>query len=156
MPKTKALVKTPRDIRSEEWYEVMIDESVAILTERGYNIKVELIHLKWELGNRIFKEKGNFERFGYGKKIVETVARDLNVSRTELFYCIQFAEKYPELSTIMDSWGKDMNWTKIKRDYLPKAGGGSEPKHYMTCILDKENRIIWIKEEYKNYKIKYK
>ena len=155
---TKKIVKAEvlKDIRAEEWYDVMIDESKSILTERGYNIKVELIHLKWELGNRVFKEKGNFERFGYGKKIVETVAGDLNISRTELFYCIQFAEKYPELSTIMDSFGKDLNWSTIKRDHLPNDGSRSEPKHYMTCILDKEKKIIWIKEEYKDYKIKYK
>jgi len=154
---TKEIVKKAQDVKGQEWYDVMIEESAAILTERGYNIKVELIHLKWELGNRVFKEKGNFERFGYGKKIVETVAGDLNISRTELFYCIQFAEKYPELSTIMDSFGKEESWSSIKRDHLPKSGGdGKDSKHYMTCILDKEKKIIWIKEEYKDYKIKYK
>jgi len=155
---TKKIVKKEflKDLRNEEWYYTMIDESKAIIVERRYNAAIEMIQGKWELGKRILDERGNFERFGYGKKVVETVAKDLNVSRTELFYCLQFVEKYPELSVVLDSLGKNMSWTKIKKEKLPEKNKEKDTKHYMTCIIDKDDKIIWIKEEYKDFKIKYK
>lgn len=148
--------KVSGNIKDQDWYIAMIEESTAILSERGYNIRMDLIQLKWDIGNRIIQERGNFKRFGYGEKMVETVAQDINISRTELFYCIQFAKKYPELSTIMDNFGKDITWTTIKEDHLPESSNKGEQKHYMTCLLDKEEKIIWIKEKYRDYKIKYK
>jgi hypothetical protein len=39
----------------------------------------------------------------YGSKQIENLAKDLRISRGELFRCIQFARQYPELSDISDN-----------------------------------------------------
>jgi hypothetical protein len=51
----------------------------------------------------------------YGSKRIENLAKDLRISRGELFRCIQFARQYPELSDISDN----LTWYEIEHKLLP-------------------------------------
>jgi hypothetical protein len=45
----------------------------------------------------------------YGSKQIENLAKDLKVSRADLYFCIQFAKKYPEISNALEN----LTWREI-------------------------------------------
>ncbi|MCK4359123.1 MAG: hypothetical protein KAW92_10370 [Candidatus Cloacimonetes bacterium] len=83
-----------------------------------------LVKTKHEIGKRIIKDELKFKKAEYGSKRIENLAKDLDISRADLYFCIQFARKYPELSTVVD-----FSWQYIKRKLLP------EPKREKPVIL---------------------
>ncbi len=117
-------------LKSEEWYQNLIDDCKTIITERRFNACWEVIQCKWEIGD--------FKRVKiYGKKIVQGLAESLKVSERDVWYCIQFRKKYPDLNNLPE--GKAISWTKIVNEYLPKQKEQSEviplPKGKFDIIL---------------------
>jgi len=47
----------------------------------------------------------------YCSKRIENLAKDLDTSTRDLWYCIQFAKKYPELCTAVHN----LPWRKIRK-----------------------------------------
>ena len=78
-----------------------------------------MIEFKHQIGKRILRD---WERFGkpeYGSKRVENLAKDLEISSRDLWYCIQFARKYPELENSATPL-QNLSWRKIVNEYLPE------------------------------------
>lgn len=61
-------------------------------------------------GSNSFYCKGNL------KEIVQRVAQSLGISERDLWYCIQFRKKYPDLNNLPE--GKNITWHKIENRLL--------------------------------------
>jgi len=90
------------------WYQSLIDDLKNI--ER-----TSIVFGKHAIGKRILEDIGKLDRQEYGSKTVENIAQDLDASRTEIYRCIQFSKKYPELSHDMGQ----LSWYRITQELLP-------------------------------------
>lgn len=93
------------ELRQEpEWYNQLVLDLKKIQFET-------IVKGKWMIGKRILEEEGKPE---YGEETIEQIAKDLGVDRSELFRCIQFAQKVDDPSTFI---GK--SWDFIRKNILP-------------------------------------
>lgn len=127
------------ELRATDFYQSLLDDCKAVITEKMFNSRVEIIEGKWELGKRINEENEQMERVKiYGKRIIETLAEDLNVSTSNLWTCMQFYNRFPEktFSKVLENLpeGKDISWYLIMTKYLTKVP-----------ILEQERKIFHIK-----------
>jgi len=99
----------PDIVKEQKWYEKLIFD-LRILNFEG------IVRTKHAIGERILKDELKFERAKYGKKTIKNLADDLDISKTDLYDCINFAKKYPELS---DDVGK-FSWRYITHKLLPE------------------------------------
>ena len=116
------------DLINSEWFKHLVDELKTNIIERRYRIASELLELKWYIGDRILQDIGSFERSKvYGKQVVMLVSESLNCSERELYRCIQFRKKYPDLDNLPE--GKKISWHKIVNKYLSnKPTAGKDPE----------------------------
>ncbi|MDA2921092.1 hypothetical protein MYX76_16645 [Desulfobacterota bacterium AH_259_B03_O07] len=77
-------------VLKKEWYQILIDDCRAILTERIYNSRHELILGKGEIGERIYNDPNYKKETQSNKKINEQVAKDIGLSDRDIRRCIQF------------------------------------------------------------------
>jgi N6-adenosine-specific RNA methylase IME4 len=73
-----------------------------------------IVCTKHAIGKRILRDELKFNKPEYGSKRIENLAKDMEVSRADLYRCIQFAKAYPELSPV-----GDFSWRYIKNKLLP-------------------------------------
>ncbi|MCK4817389.1 hypothetical protein KA005_16585 [bacterium] len=107
-----------------DWYEVLVEECKAIITEAVFNSRWSLVDGYHRLGERIVTEQ-NFDRDEiYGKKIVSGLAESLGKSERTIWRAMQFYEKYPSLDTLPG--GKNISWNKIITQYLPEKSKEQE------------------------------
>lgn len=106
---------------NEEWYEHLIDDCKAIITEKFYAYNMELIELKHLIGERICTDS-NFKKLaGSRNATLKKIFADLGIGKTEGYACVALYEKYPKLSTLVDSSKeqKKLSWKLVKNNYLP-------------------------------------
>ena len=109
----------PITIKNEEWYEALVEECKAIITEAVFTSRWALVEGYWELGKRISEENKNFERNKiYGQKIVQGLAESLGIASRTIHYAIKAYEKYPEIGSMPE--GKNLTWNKLITLYLPE------------------------------------
>ena len=105
------------DARQEPWYELLVDDCKAIMTEGIFNSRWTLLETYHQLGERIVTDN-NFDRKEvYGKKIIAGLRESLRTSESTIWRAVQFYEKYPQLETVPE--GKNISWNKIITKYLP-------------------------------------
>ena len=121
------------EITTTEWYQTLVDDCQGIMAEAVFISRWALVEGYHNLGKRILEEHDNFERNKiYGEKIVQGLALSLNMSSRILWYAIQFAKKYPELSKVPE--GKNITWNKIITKYLPESKEKTEViSYYLEC-----------------------
>ena len=77
------------------------------------------------MGKRINEEELNFKRAGWGEKVVETIAEDLEMSAVHIWKCVQFYKKFElkEWDDVAEKLpkGKAVTWFSICQDVLPKG-----------------------------------
>jgi len=90
------------------WYDQLISDL------RKYEFE-GIVITKWRIGKRICKDFEKFGRPEYGSHKVEDIARDMEVSGTEIYKCIQFAKTYEEqdIQTL-----SEYSWRHIYRELL--------------------------------------
>jgi len=76
------------------WYEALIKD-IQKLEYQG------VVITKKAIGDRIVKDEKKFSKPRYGSKRIENIAKDLKISTTEIYNCIQLSKKWPELSDIV-------------------------------------------------------
>jgi N6-adenosine-specific RNA methylase IME4 len=82
------------------WYDRLV-EDIKDLEYTG------IVITKHAIGKRILQDELKFGKPEYGTKKIEGLAKDLDVSGREVYRCIQFARKYPEIDTVCQySWRK--------------------------------------------------
>ena len=117
------------ELITSEWFQALIEECKTTIIERRYRSATELLKMKWSLGDRILEDVGKFERAQiYGRQIIVTVSRALDCSEREIYRCIQFRKKYPEIDNLPE--GKAITWHKIVNIYLPDhpTATGKDPE----------------------------
>ena len=95
-------------IKINDWYSELIND----LRKLEF---IGIVLTKWNIGKRIIQDELKFNKPEYGSKRIENLAKDLNVGKTDLYQCIQFAELFPEFSAVAENW----SWEFIKRKKLP-------------------------------------
>ena len=110
-------------LQNSDWYTELIEECKAILSEGHFAANLEILKTKWELGRRVEEEQKNFSRAGYGRKVIEILAKELDIADSSLWKCIQFYKKFPEkkfdnvICQLGD--GKTPSWHKVCLEILP-------------------------------------
>ena len=124
----------------EEWYELLVDDCKAIITEAVFTSRWALVEGYHALGERI-KNDTEFEKFSKGNRLVcNTLANNIGISERTIYYAVQFYDKYPSLDVVPE--GKNISWHKIVNKYLPAPesiiapiGGKSKVVLYKGDIL---------------------
>ena len=98
-------------IESSNWYQLLINDLIET-KKKGLQTIIEIKHI---LGKRLLLDELKFERAEYGKKTIATLAKDVGISKQELYFCMAFVKKFPELSDVSDN----LTWHKIVHKYLP-------------------------------------
>ena len=82
-------------------------------------VNATMTMLYWEVGRRIRKEILHDQRAGYGRQIVESLARQLTLeygkgwSKRHLHHCLRFAEVLPDIQ-IVNALRTQLSWTHIR------------------------------------------
>ncbi len=115
----------------------LIDAVKAIKSQRGFNARVELINEKWEIGECIASDP-EYKKSAQGNgEIIDAVSEALEMSTSDVHYCIQFFTEYPDgVSTAMEKLGMDASWTKIKEECLgaEKEEKIKEPRYKLSEV----------------------
>jgi len=122
-------------------YDQLVEDCRAIITERVYNSRQELILGYGEVGERIYNDE-QYKKFGKGnQEFVERLFQDIGIGKTTGYRCLQFYEKFCKgkvLSSVAETFeeGKNISWNKICNKYLPegKKDENCEHKYVFVCI----------------------
>ena len=122
-------------LQNYDWYSQLVDDLQTIIVERGWNARLEVIQAKHEVGERIATDTAydKFRGTPEGRAIIVQLSEDIKWSAKEIYLCVQFFEKYPQLSHACETLpeGKAISWHKIANNYLadkprqPKLGDES-------------------------------
>jgi len=107
-------------IKINDWYKNLVDDCQTIIVERGYRARMEIIEGYHELGERIETDI-NFKKWSNKRGgAIRQLADDIRIGMRTLYFAIQFYERYPELSNVLESFeeGKNISWHKIVNKYL--------------------------------------
>jgi N6-adenosine-specific RNA methylase IME4 len=123
----------------QEWYQLLVDECKAIITEAEFTHNWSLVEGYHQLGERILQDYPNFERSEiYGEEIVKRVSTSLGRGERMVRKSIQFAKKYPDLQLLPT--GKNITVREVFNNLLPEH---TEPNklipangEYQVIVID--------------------
>lgn len=109
-------------ISNQLWYDALVEECKAIITETLYRSRQELIEGKHALGERICNDPHFKKLQGNKSAVLQQIFKDIGVGNSEGYRCVQFYEKFPDLSRGSEKFveQKNISWEKIKKNYLPE------------------------------------
>lgn len=101
----------------------IVSEIKQLIEQSRTNVAVavnsEITMLYWNIGRRINIEILNEKRADYGKQIVATLSRQLQIeygngwSEKQLRHCLRFAETFPDIA-IVSAVRRQLSWTHLK------------------------------------------
>jgi endonuclease YncB( thermonuclease family) len=95
-------------------YESLLHSVRETLLEGQHRIEAERVRTYWETGRLIYGHVLKFaDRAEYGTQIIASIASDLEVDKTLLNRCVQFAKKYPRLPIV--ARGQQFSWSHYRR-----------------------------------------
>jgi len=154
MPKNKIIA-----LRDSDFYKQLVENIKAAIITKRTEANMSIIEMKWWIGKEIVDAQPDFERFGYGQNVIGILAKDLGISSPNLYQCIAFYKKFPaeEFKDMVMKLpeGNNITWYKITQEYLPESSKERDTSHFISCKVDEDNKVIYIKEKYQNYKIEY-
>lgn len=111
--------------KKKAWYLKLLADLKAILVRE----EQAMIQFKHELGRRILQERENGNiQYGDILDFMKQLAEDLNYSWRELYYCVEFAQKYPNLEDflkdsrkVLTPVSKEPTWKEIRNIVLSKG-----------------------------------
>jgi predicted nuclease of restriction endonuclease-like (RecB) superfamily len=117
----KNLSKSPKVLAKLEGYDNLLRDVKSILEKarfRAYQAVDNIgVQTRWQVGERIVREElVHKERADYGKRVVEKLAEDLDLSRSLLFEMVKFYRIYPIVQTLSGqlSWSHYVELLTIK------------------------------------------
>ena len=118
-----------------DWYQCLVDDCKAIITEAVFNSRWALVEGYHALGERIVTDE-NYQKAAKGNlSSWQDLANNIGISCRSVRYAIQFYEKYPQLDLVPE--GKNITWNKIITKYLP------EPAMDTPVLPDGKYRVIY-------------
>lgn len=117
-----------------DWYKNLVTDCKAIVTERLYRSRQEIIEGWHEVGERIATDP-NYRKHAHGNTdIKKQLAIDIGASVQTLYYAIQFFEKFPTLESVNAlPEGKNLSWSKIIKNHLPEPKEPQTGNEFCTC-----------------------
>ena len=114
-------VVEPIQTKITDWYDKLI-------TDLWELAQTKMIEFKHQIGKRIIQDWDKFGKPEYGDKFVETLAKDLEVSSSDLYRCVKFARTFPQLEDL-EQFGTraKMSWRWIRNELLPEHKEPEEP-----------------------------
>lgn len=108
-----------------DWYNQLLTDLKRLAFEG-------IVKTKHAIGKRILEDEVKFGKPEYGKKKIEGLAKELDISWRDLYYCIQFARKYPEIATAL----QNVSWRHIVQKLLPEPQNKPETPPLPKGIYD--------------------
>ena len=133
----QSLTQNSKNLQQEEWYQLLVDECKAILTERFYNSNLEAVVAYGEVGERIVEDP-NYQKFGKGnRKFNLRMFKDIKIGERTGYYCLQFYEtklrepvksgKYKDVCTAVQTiYPKNLTWNSVRAE-LPEGDNKEDP-----------------------------
>src|SRR3990167_10597794 len=106
-----------KELTNQEWYNELVEECKAIITEAVFTSRWALVEGYWNLGKRIREDKLAQEYAKGNKTFVQDLGQKLGTSSSTIYYALQAYDKYSELGKIPE--GKNITWNKLITQYLP-------------------------------------
>ena len=110
------------------WYRQLV-EDIKVHTS------IKIVEAKHYLGKRMTEVRKQAEAT-YGSYFIEQLAEDLQIGKSEIYRCIEFYQKYPEISQTL---GK-LSWNYIHTKLLPKP---KKRKFQPPPLPDKKYGLIY-------------
>lgn len=131
-----------KDLTTNEWYNLLVDDCKAIVTEAVFISRWTLVEGYHILGDRIVNDI-EYQKYAKGNEdFLVRLAGNLNgISTRTLYRAIQFYKKYPVLENVPE--GKNISWSKLVNKYLPEHTGKEEKSNHAR-ILKRITR--WVKD----------
>lgn len=139
------------DIVKADWYQGLIEDCKAIITETIFTSRWALVEGYHNLGERILEDEPKMKQGGSNlSETLQQVAKFLQCSERTLYYSVQFVKKYPILDKVPE--GKNITWKKIITKYLPAPKEDRQlieppPGKYKTIIVDPPWPVVKIERE---------
>jgi len=112
------------------WLPEWLEELKAIIVEGVYNSRIDLVEMKWKIGEHIEERKEDSP----ASKLIERAGNSLKMSQRDLYYCLQFYQKYPEdnFAGVLQKlpFGKNISWNKIITKELPSPKNKEHNHNY--------------------------
>lgn len=131
-------------ITTNEWYQALLQD----LKRLEYT---GIVLTKWNIGKRIVQDELKFGNPEYGSKRIENLAKDLKVSTSDLWRCIQFYKKLEQNSHSVREF-EDRSWNYIINTFLPTP----KPKKELPKLPQGKYNIIYADPPWEYYKGGYK
>ena len=104
-----------------DWYNKLLDD----LWELA---QTKIIEVKHSTGKRIIKDWDKFGKPEYGSLFIENLAKDLRISSSDIYACVQFARKFPQLQDFYEDIKQledsptrgRVPWRWVRNEYLPE------------------------------------
>lgn len=110
-------MKKEIEITKEEKIDNLAERVKAIMVETVFSSRMTLLEGRHKVGKEIVKDT----LYEKGKKksgeLINEIAKRIGRSRAEIYMCVRFYKKFPEVSTIIESLpGKknDITWNKVQ------------------------------------------
>jgi N6-adenosine-specific RNA methylase IME4 len=124
------------DLTQQDWYQSLISDCKAIITEAIFTSRWALVEGYWKLGKRI-REDVSFQKYAKDNYSSLTgLSKKIGIGYRDIYRAIQLYEKYPALNDLPE--GKNITWNKLITKYLP------QPKKQLTPALpDGKYNVIY-------------
>ena len=120
-------------ISREEKLDKLAEQIKAILVESIFSARMTLLEGKHKIGEEIVKS-GEYKKGKTGRLLIKAIIKRIGGSESDLYLCVQFYERYPKLSTAVESLpGKknDITWAGVRRLL---SGGSAVHTHQLKEI----------------------
>lgn len=99
-------------------YNQLIDECVAVIAELSFSQAMTEIEKRHKVGELIVNSS-LYKKYGKGSgDFLDRIAKDLNKSRTWVYESVRFYEKYPDVSTFVETFRpekKVIRWADVRK-----------------------------------------
>lgn len=135
MTKNRAIeVREASAIVGKQWYDAMIEECEAIISEAVETSRWALVEGYHALGKRILEEKNKFTKEGIDdNEIVSRVSQSLGKSTRTIYRAVQFAGMFQNPEQVPG--GKGITWHKVCNTVLVGKELTKDCKHVNTKTI---------------------
>ena len=113
-------------------YQVLVDECQSLLSERRFSLALSDLEWRHELGQQVCVSS-LYEKYQEGRgELVVRLARDIGISKSQMYYCVEFYEKFGDFKEFVSGFKTDkkiLKWSDVR---LLLRGGQRECAHEET------------------------
>ena len=112
------------ELTTQDWYQHLVEECKAIITEAVFTSRWALVEGYWTLGKRIRTDL-KWQKYSQGLYTSQDLANAIGISERTLDYALQTYDNYQPIDKIPE--GKNISWNKLITKYLTKHTKDSPP-----------------------------